>query len=331
MIATALRMTGVISMLVRQGRWNGVVVLSYHRIGDGSVSPLHRGVFTATQELLDKQLTLLARRFELIGPEELEGAIRAGRGRRVMVTFDDGYRDLYEAAFPVLQARGVRALVFVCTGFIDGTATAWWDEIAWMCRGSSEAELPAGPWSSQRLGLDPSQLEDTIATIVRRYWELPAEQGEAFRAALADAARTGRRPPASAQADWMTWDMTRELAGAGHAIGAHTVHHPLLSRLPADAQHQEIAGSVDRIEAELGERPRWLAYPVGLSTAFTRESQTAARRAGIELAFSNYGGRVTASSYAPLDVRRVSAEMLRNESVFAATLAWPSMFVKPYP
>ncbi len=125
--------------------------------------------------------------------------------------------------------------------------------------------------------------------------------------------------------------MAREMQAAGHCIGAHTVTHPLLSRLPAERQLEEISGSVERIAARLGEPPRVLAYPVGLRAAFTAESQDAARRAGIRLAFSNYGGRVTPSTFTALDVRRTSAEMLHSQNIFAATLAWPRMFVREEP
>jgi peptidoglycan/xylan/chitin deacetylase (PgdA/CDA1 family) len=122
--------------------------------------------------------------------------------------------------------------------------------------------------------------------------------------------------------------MAREMRAAGHQIGAHTVTHPILARLPHAQQRKEISGSVDRIEAELGERPRWLAYPVGVTGTFNEDSRLAAREAGIELAFSNYGGRVTRSNFLALDIRRTSAETLRTPTLFTATLALPPLFAR---
>jgi peptidoglycan/xylan/chitin deacetylase (PgdA/CDA1 family) len=123
--------------------------------------------------------------------------------------------------------------------------------------------------------------------------------------------------------------MARSLKAAGHMIGAHTVTHPILSQLPPARQHDEIAESMDRIEAEIGERPRWLAYPVGTRGATSRISRRVVEDTGIELAFSNYGGHVSGGSFAPYDVRRIPAEAQRSPSILAATAALPYLFARP--
>jgi peptidoglycan/xylan/chitin deacetylase (PgdA/CDA1 family) len=327
MVARALCLTGLTPLLLRSARWKGAIVLSYHRIGDGSLSDVSRPLWTAT-DVLDEQLRFMKQWFEIVEPEHLDDDLRAGHGRRVVVTFDDGYRDLYERAYPVLEANGVRATMFLCSGFIDGVAEAWWDEIAWMLRRSQRSVIPAGPWSRRPLALAQPAVEPAIDQITRRYWDLPPDQAGRFLAELAIATGAGRRPADAVRSDWITWDMAREMQAAGHHIGAHTVTHPVLSRLSAERQQEEIVGSVERIAAELGRRPRWLAYPVGVQGAFTAQTRDVARAAGIELAFSNYGGRVTGTNFVPFDVRRVSAETLRVPAVFSSTLALPAVFCR---
>ena len=145
---------------------------------------------------------------------------------------------------------------------------------------------------------------------------------------LAAVSGSGRRPTSDSAEDWITWEMARELSAAGHEIGAHTVNHLILARLSHQRQQEEIAGSADRIEAELGERPRWFAYPVGVPGVFDEHSRAAAAKAGIELAFSNYGGLVTEESFFALDVQRMSAEMLRTPTLFAATVTLPALFAR---
>ncbi len=327
-VASGLTRTGLAGLLLRLAPWRGALVLSYHRIGEASGSGTNRGLWTAA-ESLDRQLRFLKRRFEILEPDELRPELLAARGRRVLVTFDDGYRDLYETAYPVLQANGVRATMFLCSGFIDGLVSAWWDEIAWMLRHSPLSELPPGPWSTDPLALDDAGIEHAIELTTRIFWELAPAAAAELLGELGSVSGAGRRPTSAATADWVTWDMAREMQAAGHRIGAHTMTHPILARLPRAQQREEIAGSAERIEAELGERPRWLAYPVGLPGTFNQDSQDAARDAGIELAFSNYGGRVTSSDFRALDVRRVSAETLRSPSLFTATLAVPPLFARP--
>lgn len=326
--AAALRASGLCALLLRLAPWRGAVVLSYHRVGDAASSDANRDLWT-TADSLDAQLRFLKRSFEIVEPADLaRGERLSERGRRVMVTFDDGYRDLYDVAFPVLQANRVNATMFLCSGFLDGLASAWWDEIAWMLRHSAPRELPPGPWSSQRLSLHDAELEHAIDVVTRSCWALsPAAAGELLEQ-LAVATGAGQRPAATAAADWITWEMAREMQAAGHHIGAHTITHPILARLPRARQREEIAGSADRIAVELGERPRWLAYPVGVHGSFNEDSYAAAGEAGIELAFSNYGGRVTGSNFDALDIRRVSAETLRTPTLFTATLAVPPLFAR---
>ena len=302
-------------------------MLSYHRIGDGSQSDLNRGLFSATQELLDRQLQLLRRHCDLVAPDRLDEQLLATRGRHVIVTFDDGYRDLYELAHPVLQANGVRALMFLCSGFIDGQAGAWWDEIGWMVRRSHVSALPPGPWSAQSLPLTGPDLEGTIDVLTRTYWTLEPAQAREFLERLASITGSGRRPLTGD--DWITWDMAREMKASGHEIGAHTRSHPVLSRLPRAQQLEEVAASVDRIGAELGERPRSLAYPVGTRNAFDTTTLAVAREAGVKLAFSNYGGRVTGTDFVALDIRRVPVETLRPFDLFSAALTFPQALARP--
>jgi peptidoglycan/xylan/chitin deacetylase (PgdA/CDA1 family) len=327
-VASGLRVSGLGALMLRLPPWRGALVLSYHRIGKASSSDGNRGLWT-TAQALDSQLRFLRRRFQLLEPEELiDAASLATRGRRVMVSFDDGYRDLYEVAYPILQANRVHATMFLCSGFIDGLTSAWWDEIAWMLRHSALALLPPGPWSAEPLALDEAGIEHAIDLATRRYWELPPAAATELIEELADVTGAGRRPATAGSGDWITWEMAREMQAAGHRIGAHTVTHPILARLTLAQQREEIAGSVERIGAELGRRPRWLAYPVGVAGTFDEHTRNAAAEAGIELAFSNYGGRVTHANFLALDVRRVSAETLRTPNIFSATLSLPALFAR---
>jgi peptidoglycan/xylan/chitin deacetylase (PgdA/CDA1 family) len=326
LLAEALRVTGLEPLLRRLPTWRGLIVLSYHRIGVRSQSELHRGLFSGDREALDREMRLLTRHFDVVSPDQIGPALLATSGRHVVVTFDDGYRDLYEIAHPVLEANGVRAAMFLCTGFVDGRHRAWWDDIAWMLHRAEKSELSPGRWSPRPMALSGPELERTIDAVTRAYWELTPGEEEAFLTGLAAATGTGRRPPAAD--DWITWEMVRAMKAYGHEIGAHTDSHPVLARLPADRQREEIAISVNRLREEVGERPRLLAYPVGTSGAFDARTIEAAREAGIEFAFSNYGGRITPERFSPFDIRRMPVESLGTQPLFNATLTLPQVLVR---
>src|SRR5262245_780264 len=111
--------TGLRSLSGRVFRWSGVLALNYHRVGDGSQSMFDRGLWSATAEAFVDQIRFCKAHFDIISPADLPDVLARGRGRYILVTFDDGYRDNYEVAFPILKGEGVPATFFVASGFID--------------------------------------------------------------------------------------------------------------------------------------------------------------------------------------------------------------------
>ena len=93
----------------------------------------------------------------------------------------------------------------------------------------------------------------------------------------------------------------RSLAAAGMEVGAHTLTHPLLSQLPAEAAWTEIAESRARLEQLIG-RPVWaLAYPFGDEASATEREGKMAERAGFGCAFLNVGEWLRSSHAAVCD------------------------------
>jgi peptidoglycan/xylan/chitin deacetylase (PgdA/CDA1 family) len=298
-------MTG--RLLRRLAPWHGALVVTHHRIGEAASAWGDPAVFSATQEGFDAQLTAIARHADLIAPEDLEG-VRRRRGRCVLVTFDDGYRDLVTHALPVLQAHGVRAAAFLATGFMDRPHPAWWDELTWMAR---EAGVPerAPAW-------------------IARHKQLPAAVAERRVAALSARTGTGRAPEPLWREDWLTWDDVRTLRDAGMTLGGHTVTHPLLARLPEAAQAAEVEDGARRLAEETGRRPRWFAYPVGTPDAFDARTRRVVEAAGFDLAFSFYSGWNPWTRWDPFDVRRTWPEALRGPRL-ARAAALPGLAVRP--
>jgi hypothetical protein len=114
-----------------------LVVLNYHRIGDPREDPYDSGVFSATPAEFDQQLSALRHAGVLVSPQ---AALAFVEGRetdsppcyRVLITFDDGYLDNYQLAFPVLRSHGAEAVFFCAPGWWapaacpGGTASPSW-------------------------------------------------------------------------------------------------------------------------------------------------------------------------------------------------------------
>jgi peptidoglycan/xylan/chitin deacetylase (PgdA/CDA1 family) len=198
----------------------------------------------------------------------------------------------------------VKAIFFLVTGFIDRTHAAWWDEVAWMVKASRRDLLRAGGWIRQPLPMDERSRPLTTRRLVARGMDVAADRMEAFLDHLAEITGSGRRDPAAAAADWITWDMARSIVRAGMTIGGHSVSHPVLARLPPGEQQAEIEPCLLRLEQELGIRPDLFAYPYGDRGYFDGQTKGLLIRSGVRMAFSNYGGVLRPASADRLDIPR---------------------------
>ncbi len=322
------------------GPWPGVLVLNYHRIGDSEGQLWDHALWSVSAEELDGQLETLARCAEVIDPCEIPAAMSRRRGRRVLITFDDGYRDNYELAFPLLRRHRLSATFFLATGFLDRPRASWWDEIAWMVhRAGGEARhataMDAGGTQPAGVSLLPagtsfttSNRDAAIVELIARYKALPDGEGERFLEELAETTGSGRCGAGDARDLWMTWAMAREMHAAGMSIGGHTATHPVLARLSVERQREEIMACARRLGEEVGVAMRWFAYPIGGRDTFTHPTQGILRDCGVELAFSFYGGLASLSRWDPLDVPRMHVGPGFAPQLLLATLALPRLFAR---
>lgn len=304
------------------------MAFNYHRVGERAGQPWDRTLWNADAETLDTQLEILARHADVVTPEDLPQLVREDRpGRRVLVTFDDGYRDNFEIAFPLLRKHGLRATFFLTTGFIDDPRAAWWDEIAWMVRNARRSTLTKNEWFEDALALGPEQ-DASIAAIVARYKTLPGEQTERYLEHLAQATGAGRCEQTASAEVWMTWDMVREMQHAGMQIGGHTVTHPILAQVPVERQEQEIAGCRTRLLEELHQEMELFAYPVGARGTFTDDTRRILREQGVRLAFSFHGGFARFARWDPFDIPRVHVGHSHGPELLQATIWLPKLFTR---
>jgi peptidoglycan/xylan/chitin deacetylase (PgdA/CDA1 family) len=307
---------------------NGVLVFNYHRIGNAIESQFDRDVFSTTEDQFDAQMDFLKRNFDVISPADLPAARRSQRGRYVIITFDDGYIDNYQLAFPILKRHGLKATFFIPSGFVDRRELSWWDTIAWMIRHSDMRQIPADRWFEAPLPLTGDAREFAIRHALKTYKQLPGRETSAYVEFLADATGHSSLPMHLGDELWMTWNNIRELRLAGMTIGGHTVNHPLLARLTSSQQIEEIRGSRDRIQEMIGVQPKAFAYPVGKRDTFTTITRAILLSMGFEYAFSFYGGYQNLIDIDLLDIRRVNVGRRTSQSLFEMLSSLPTVFAR---
>lgn len=264
----------------------GVCVLMYHRI-------TRRGdVFPGT-DLDDfvRQMRWLARTCDPIAPEQLDAALQAPRSGRppVLVTFDDGYRDYFDVAHPVLAELRIPSLVFLATSFMDRTELIWTDAVTWATRCSPRASLTL-PWDrGVTLPLGGEAERARAARVSKDHLKAVSDaEREASQQALFD--ELGVNPQdGSAGRQMLSWAEVRKTIGLTR-YGGHTHTHPILSQVDGERAEREIRLCHERIIAETGVAPRYFAYPNGRAQDFSEETKAILRRCGYELAFSTIEG-----------------------------------------
>lgn len=334
-LAAALERTRTGSVLsATVARWSGLLVFNYHRIGDPQGQLFDHALFSATIDEFDAQVRFLKKHYDVIGVDEINDAVQDHSAATVMITFDDGYRDNFESAFPVLQAHNAQAVFFITSGFLDHHPVAWWDEISWMIRASSQSQLEVNHLEGAHSSLDTVSIataDDRAAAIQQlllAFKTLPEQQTADFLEQLGEATGTGRCPRDVAEQVWMTWEMVREMHRVGMSIGAHTVTHPVLANCNPERQHFEVSESKRRIEQELGSPVTAFSYPVGQPHSFTEETRAILRDSGFAWGFSFYGGYCTAAHNDPFDLKRMPVTRQLPRDLFQSIARLPQIFAR---
>lgn len=326
LIARTLDVSGGGRALRAARIWKGVLILNYHRVGDCRDSLFDRNLWSATEEDFDAQIAMVAKEFDVIGLADLGEALRRRSGRFVMVTFDDGYRDNYSLAFPILKARGVPATFFITTGFLDIPQVPWWDEIAWMVRTTRLSALDANRWVPTTLSFDSPERDHAIGRLLSIFKGLPGEITGDYLEFLAEALGTGRCSQQVANELWMTWDMIREMRRDGMTFGGHTVTHPILANLSSQQQDWEVGECQRRLVEELREPITAFSYPVGGHSSFNTFTRSALARHGFEWGFTYLGGYCHNGHADPYALNRTAIETDVDLPQFRAITTLPQFF-----
>ena len=114
---------GVLNLLERLAAARpGLIVFTYHRIAEPGADPFYDPVISATPESFRVQVEALGRRVRVLTLGEALEWIASGppwREPAALITFDDGYRDNFEVAAPILRDRGIPATFFIPTAFLE--------------------------------------------------------------------------------------------------------------------------------------------------------------------------------------------------------------------
>lgn len=266
----ALCKTGFARVLLKATR-GAPTALLYHGVTDepreGLVDCEGKHVSVA---LFRYQLELLARNRKVVSLTTLVDALRNGgdASGMVAITFDDGYLDNAECAAPILAEYGFPATFFLASGFIGLQRWLWNDRLEAALHRTKRQRCAPAILGEEVLLRDFSERRQALIRLKRALKKLSWPEAEGRVVELERELELEPAPPLGLYR-FMGWDDAKRLAASGFEIGAHTVNHALLSRVPQAEAELEILRSREQITAGVGQCSRTFCYPNGKASDYT--------------------------------------------------------------
>lgn len=263
-------------------------VLIFHRILP-EPDPLLPYEITAKQ--FAAEIEALAKHFAILPLHEGLSRLRDNTlpPYALCLTFDDGYRDNFTIALPILQSLGIKATFFIASGYLDG-GRMWNDTLLTIVRRWSGESIDLTDWGIPRIKMQDLAQRQQAWGLLFRWMRRIGTRG---RDEMLE--RLVRQLPESLPTDlMMTREQVQQLHRVGMEIGCHTRSHPILTRLPEDAARAEIVNAKRELEELTQDEVRYFAYPNGTpGDDYGMRDVNLVSAAGFDAAFSTSWGVVT--------------------------------------
>jgi len=314
-----------------------VAILTYHRVVSESLvreEHIQSGMYVLDRSFED-QMAYLKKQFTILPLERLVETRQTGRLEQersyCVVTFDDGWRDNYQYAFPVLKKYGIPATIFLATDYIGTPNWFWPDRLAFVIGHARVnktvdavqkavntvlGEIPEiGVEATNRLlerRNSKSQLD--ADTLIERCKDLDPELIARFVERLGRALRVDP----SQKRVLLNWDEAREMASHGVTFGSHSCTHRIMTKVSLSEAERELTGSWQAM-LQQGIKPVPIfCYPNGNCN---QELKDLARKGGYLAALGCKAGLVGDGPDDPFDFKRVGFHQDISSSVSHFALA----------
>lgn len=338
LIARAFNRFGITTLL-EQATWAqrpGVVVFTYHRIAEPSTDLFYEPVISATEESFRQQINWLCNHFQLLTLDEFVAQLdcpSAWHKRTALLTFDDGYRDNFDIAAPILLERNIPATFFITSGFLDSTELPWWDHVAYVLKQTQVQHLTIQRDNQSKstpldIDLTTTPRARAIALVISALVDATIPNEPWFLRELAARAEVEVDSERLSKMLFMSWDQLKQLANKSQnlTVGSHTATHRRLASLTRSSQQSELTESKQLLETRIDRKISALAYPYGWQGTYSPETKQLAAQAGYRLAFTSCPGSNRYTNVDRYEINRLaighadSALLLRARAALYATV-----------
>jgi glycosyltransferase involved in cell wall biosynthesis len=323
LVIRGLGASGIVTRLRGHPDQMRAVVLAYHSVSepDPANDRYRCPSIALPPAAFERHMRFLADHYDVVPMARIVACLEAGEPfppRAVAITFDDGYRDNYTIAYPILRRLGLPATLYVTADAVGDGWRFWVARLRWLllvCRATALTlprlgHIDLGSPASRRRAID--RLTVTLKALSCCERDADLERLEAA---------TGIHEPPREATTWMaSWEELSEMAAGGIEIGAHSRTHPILTCQDTTVATEEIAGARRLLEKSLGRPVEHFAYPNGGGRPNHDARITAlARAAGFRSAATSERGAVHLGDD-PLRLRRLGVAERHRIDAFALEL-----------
>ncbi len=255
-----------------------LTVLTFHRVTTENTANYHQGLTTISisSANFSHLINFVRKHYTVISLGDYLRMVEKQEtlpANSIILSFDDGYRDVLKNAVPVLQKQGLPAILFVPTAAIDAGQTFWWDALFALLQNGSAAGFnttvsadPAVQPYLKRveniLNMENGTRQTEIFAFIDGLQTVNAEIRErVLHYLLKGQSRIHAQGDSFPQV--LTWDEIRQCTISGFEIGSHTVTHQFLTSVPQSDAEYEIVKSKSKLELFLGSEVTSFSYPGG--------------------------------------------------------------------
>lgn len=230
-------------------------ILLYHRVLD-EPDPLRPSEPDIVR--FDNQMRWIKRFFNVLDLADAVNKLQINQlpSRALCITFDDGYKDNYQNALPILEKHGLTATFFIATGFLNN-GIMWNDTVIESLRNTTHKQLDLCDYGLGCFDIGHNRVE-SLNKVINGLKYLSFD--ERAKVVVDLPANLGVPEPDGLM---MNAEQIIALHKQGMGIGGHTINHPILSKLNVQQAERELEGGKQDLEEIIGERISLFAYPNG--------------------------------------------------------------------
>ncbi|MFH1776266.1 MAG: polysaccharide deacetylase family protein [Candidatus Omnitrophota bacterium] len=314
---------------------NTLRILSYHRVLD-----IQKDKFFLDERLIDadsynfeRQMNFIKDNFSVISFAGLRQMLNRD-GEKIknplIITFDDGYKDIFEVIYPILRKLNLPATVFLTTGYIGKDELPWWDKISYIIKKTQKEQIKVKCLGDQIYNLKNLQAKKLL---IQDFTKAAKGMSDVELKKAVKETEEELRVVIDKNLEkdlFVTWqEITEMLQNSRIEFGAHTVNHKILTKTADYSElHYEMSMSKDMIEEKINKKINVFSYPNGDERSFNKEIKNMLRDIGYDFAVTNMGDLNKISNLDIFALNRIHISMHDNLPSFKSRVIFPQFIGK---